>query len=68
MGEEKRAFKGLWICAAIFLDQNLTPAEKILLTLDGSFRSDTFPIRTVLSRTRTTTRTRTIRRYAMSFA
>jgi Helix-turn-helix domain len=31
MGEEKRAFKGVWICAAIFLDENLTPAEKILL-------------------------------------
>jgi hypothetical protein len=31
MGEEKRAFKGVWICAAIFLDEKLTPAEKILL-------------------------------------
>jgi hypothetical protein len=31
MGEEKRAFKGVWICAAIFLDERLTPAEKILL-------------------------------------
>jgi hypothetical protein len=29
MGEEKRAFKGVWICAAIFLDERLTPAEKI---------------------------------------
>jgi hypothetical protein len=31
MGAEKRAFKGVWICAAIFLDEKLTPAEKILL-------------------------------------
>jgi hypothetical protein len=31
MGEEKRAFKGVWICAAIFLDEKLTPAQKILL-------------------------------------
>jgi len=31
MGEEKRAFKGVWICAAIFLDEKLTPAEKIVL-------------------------------------
>src|SRR5438128_2510285 len=31
MGAEKRAFKGIWICAAIFLDEKLTPAEKILL-------------------------------------
>jgi hypothetical protein len=31
MGEEKRAFKGVWICAAIFLDERLTPSEKMLL-------------------------------------
>jgi Helix-turn-helix domain len=31
MGEEKRAFKGVWICAAIFLDERITPSEKMLL-------------------------------------
>ena len=40
MGEEKRAFKGVWICAAIFLDQKLTPAEKILLAEIDSLTSD----------------------------
>ena len=40
MGEEKRAFKGVWICAAIFLDEKLTPAEKILLAEIDSLTSD----------------------------
>jgi Mn-dependent DtxR family transcriptional regulator len=40
MGEEKRAFKGVWICAAIFLDERLTPAEKILLAEIDSLTSD----------------------------
>ena len=40
MGEEKRAFKGVWICAAIFLDGRLTPAEKILLAEIDSLTSD----------------------------
>jgi hypothetical protein len=40
MGEEKRAFKGVWICAAIFLDEKLTPAEKILLAEIDSLASD----------------------------
>src|SRR6201987_1937089 len=40
MGEEKRAFKGVWICAAIFLDERLTPAEKILLAESESLTSD----------------------------
>ena len=39
MGEEKRAFKGVWICAAIFLDERLTPAEKILLAEIDSLTS-----------------------------
>jgi hypothetical protein len=40
MGEEKRAFKGVWICAAIFLDERLTPAEKILLAEIDSLTTD----------------------------
>jgi Helix-turn-helix domain len=40
MGEEKRAFKGVWICAAIFLDEKLTPAEKILLAEIDSLTTD----------------------------
>ncbi len=40
MGEEKRAFKGVWICAAIFLDEKLTPAEKILLAEIDSLTAD----------------------------
>lgn len=40
MGEEKRAFKGVWICAAIFLDENLTPAEKMLLAEVDSLTTD----------------------------
>jgi Helix-turn-helix domain len=40
MGEEKRAFKGVWICTAIFLDERLTPAEKILLAEIDSLTSD----------------------------
>jgi hypothetical protein len=40
MGEEKRAFKGVWICAAIFLDERLTPAEKILLAEIDSLTAD----------------------------
>ena len=40
MGEEKRAFKGVWICAAIFLNKNLTPAEKILLAEIDSLTTD----------------------------
>jgi Mn-dependent DtxR family transcriptional regulator len=40
MGEEKRAFKGVWICAAIFLDEKLTPAEKILLAEIDSLTSN----------------------------
>src|ERR1700751_481839 len=40
MGAEKRAFKRVWICAAIFLDEKLTPAEKILLAEIDSLTSD----------------------------
>jgi hypothetical protein len=40
MGEEKRAFKGVWICAAVFLDEKLTPAEKILLGEIDSLTTD----------------------------
>lgn len=40
MGEENRAFKGVWICAAIFLDENLTPAEKMLLAEIDSLTTD----------------------------
>ena len=40
MGEEKRAFKGVWICAAIFLDEKLTPAEKMLLAEIDSLTTD----------------------------
>ncbi len=40
MREERRAFKGVWICAAIFLDEKLTPAEKILLAEIDSLTSD----------------------------
>jgi hypothetical protein len=40
MGEEKRAFRGVWICAAIFLDQKLTPAEKMLLAEIDSLTTD----------------------------
>jgi hypothetical protein len=40
MGAEKRAFKGVWICAAIFLDEKLTPAEKILLAEIDSLTAD----------------------------
>jgi hypothetical protein len=40
MGEEKRAFKGVWICAAIFLDERLTPAEKVLLAEIDSLTAD----------------------------
>jgi Helix-turn-helix domain len=40
IGEEKRAFKGVWICAAIFLNEKLTPAEKILLAEIDSLTTD----------------------------
>src|SRR5258708_14469145 len=40
MGEEKRAFKGVWICAAIFLDEKLTPGEKILSAEIDSLTTD----------------------------
>ena len=40
MGEEKRAFNGVWICAAIFLDEKLTPAGKILLAEIDSLSTD----------------------------
>ena len=31
MTNDARAFKGVWVCAAIFLDEQLSPAEKMLL-------------------------------------
>jgi len=40
MSDEKRGFKGVWICAAIFLDERLTPAEKILLAEIDSLTTD----------------------------
>ena len=40
MGEEKRVFKGVWICAAIFLNEKLTPAEKVLLAEIDSLTTD----------------------------
>jgi helix-turn-helix protein len=42
MGEEKRAFKRVWICAATFLDEKLTPAEKILLAEIDSLTTDDY--------------------------
>lgn len=40
MGEDKRAFKGVWVCAAIFLDERLSPAEKMLLAEIDSLTTD----------------------------
>ena len=31
MTDDTRGFKGVWVCAAIFLDEGLSPAEKMLL-------------------------------------
>lgn len=31
MTNDARGFKGVWVCAAIFLDEGLSPAEKMLL-------------------------------------
>src|SRR5215469_7759570 len=31
MTDNTRGFKGVWVCAAIFLDEGLSPAEKMLL-------------------------------------
>jgi hypothetical protein len=40
MEENQRAFKGVWICASIFLDDRLTPAEKMLLAEIDSLTAD----------------------------
>jgi Helix-turn-helix domain len=40
MKENQRAFKGVWVCAAIFLDERLSPAEKMLLAEIDSLTTD----------------------------
>ena len=40
MKENQRAFNGVWVCAAIFLDERLSPAEKMLLAEIDSLTTD----------------------------